>query len=82
MIKKLSELMKESGISGLKTYKIVENEMYKAVNVIGYVQQNDKWIIYNFDERCQMSICNEYDSEQDAVDGLFKIIKTFYSLGR
>ena len=82
MIKKLSELMKENNILGLKTYRIAENEMYKASNVIGYTQRANKWIIYDFDERCQMSIFNEYDSEKDAINELFKIIKSFHSLGR
>lgn len=82
MIKKLSELMKENNILGLKTYQIAENEMYKASNVIGYAKIEDKWIIYNFDERCQMSIYNKYDSEEETIEELFKIIKSLYSLGK
>ncbi|MCC8014811.1 MAG: hypothetical protein LIO87_06410 [Eubacterium sp.] len=82
MIKTLSDLMKENGIAGLRTYKIAENEMYKAANVIGYVKREDKWIIYDFDERCQMSVFNEYNSEEETINELFKIVKSFYSLGR
>lgn len=82
MMRSLGELLKEKNINSLRTYSIAENKMIQSPNVIGYASENDLWIVYEVDERCQKTIYKKFNSEEEAIKESFRLIKAFRSLGR
>lgn len=82
MMRSLSEMLKEKNINSLRTYSIAENKMIQSPNVIGYACDDGDWIVYEVDERCQKTIYKRFQSEEEAVNEAFRLIKAFYSVGR
>lgn len=82
MMQSLSDLLKGKNINSLRTYSIAENKMIQSPNVIGYACDDDAWIVYEVDERCQKTIYKKFNSEEDAISESFRLIKAFHSLGR
>lgn len=82
MMRSLSELLKEKNINSLRMYSIAENKMIQSPNIIGYAYEDNEWIVYEVDERCQKTIYKKFHSEEDAINESFRLIKAFHSLGR
>ena len=68
-------------MSNLRTYRIVEKEFIYAPNVIGYFSKNNEWIVYDFDEKCQL-YKKIFVNENDAKNYFVRIVKSFYRMGR
>ncbi|MBR5479873.1 MAG: hypothetical protein IKU84_06805 [Clostridia bacterium] len=78
----LSELLAEKNITSLRTYMIAENEMIKTSNVIGYVYEDGAWIVYEIDERRQKTVLKRYQTEEEAINESFKLIKAYHYMKR
>lgn len=82
MMCSLSELLKEKNIRSLRMYTIAENKMIQSPNVIGYARDENGWIVYGVDERCQKTVYKTFGSEEEAINESFRLIKAFHSFGR
>ena len=78
----LKDLMKEKNIHALRTYTIGDNSVIIAPNVIGYAFEDGNWVIYDVDERCHKVIYKRFDTEEEAVRELFRLIEAFHFIGR
>lgn len=81
-MKSLSDLLAERNIGSLRTYTIAENRIIQMPNVIGYAFEDGVWVLYVVDERCQKTVYKKFNSEEDAINESFRLIKAFHSLGR